>query len=255
MSDLTVTVQNSICHIAITRPAKRNTVDAATCLSWVKVFAEAQKDDEVRCVVLSGEDNIFCAGADFNETLHRSAEIQQAYDSLIEAMIAFDKPILAAVQGPAVGLGVAILCFSDMVYCGEKSLFSLPFTALGLTPEYALTYSLCEKGGFKKAMEKLLLSEPITSTEALHMGFVTAVFKDDEVLNETMARAARLTKLPPGSLRATKALLRKHQGPAIRQALDAERKVMLARLESDEAREACRAFEEGRKPDFSGSAH
>ena len=104
-------------------------------------------------------------------------------------------------------------------------------------------------------MEKLLLSEPITSTEALHMGFVTAVFKDDEVLNETMARAARLTKLPPGSLRATKALLRKHQGPAIRQALDAERKVMLARLESDEAREACRAFEEGRKPDFSGSAH
>ena len=103
MSDLTVTVQNGICHIAITRPAKRNTVDAATCLSWVKVFAEAQKDDEVRCVVLSGEDNIFCAGADFNETLHRSAEIQQAYDSLIEAMIAFDKPILAAVQGPAVG--------------------------------------------------------------------------------------------------------------------------------------------------------
>ena len=255
MSDLTINVQNGICHIALSRPAKRNTIDAATCLSWVKVLAEAQKDDAVRCVVLSGEDNIFCAGADFSESLHRTEETQEAYDALIEAMIAFDKPILAAVRGPAVGLSVAILCFSDMVYCGEKSLFSVPFTALGLTPEYALTYTLSEKAGFKKAMEKLLLSEPITASEAVHMGFVTAVFKDDEVLKETLARAARLTKLPAGSLRATKALLRKNQGQAIRQALNAEHEVLISRLDSDEAKEACKAFEEGRKPDFSAKAH
>ncbi len=251
MSDLTVTVQNGICHIALSRPAKRNTIDAATCLSWVKVLTEAQKDDSVHCVVFSGEDNIFCAGADFSESLHRTDEIQEAYDALIEAMIAFDKPTLAAVQGPAVGLGVAILCFCDMVYCGEKSLFSLPFTALGLTPEYALTYTLTEKAGFKKAMEKLLLSEPITPAEAVHMGFVTAVFKDDDVLKETLARAARLTKLPSGSLRATKALLRKSQGQAIRQALNAEHETLISRLGSEEAQEACKAFEEGRKPDFS----
>ena len=115
MSDLTVSVQNGVCHLVISRPAKRNTIDAATCLSWVKVLAQAQKDDAVRCVIISGEETVFCAGADLQESLHRDEKIQQAYDALIESMIAFDKPILAAVQGPAVGLGVAILCFCDMV--------------------------------------------------------------------------------------------------------------------------------------------
>ena len=142
-----------------------------------------------------------------------------------------------------------------MVYCGEKSLFSVPFTALGLTPEFGLTFSLCEKAGFKKAMEKLLLSEPISAFEALQMGIVTSVFKDEDVLKETLARAARLTVLPPGSLRATKALMRKHQGIAIREALNAEHDALTQRLQSDEVKEACRAFEEGRKPDFSVSSH
>lgn len=250
MSDLTVNVQNGICHIAISRSAKRNTIDSTTCLSWVKVFAQAQKDDEVRCIVLSGSDGIFCAGADLNETLHRTDRIQDAYNALIETLIAFSKPVLAAVEGPAVGLGVAILCYSDIVYCGEKSLFSVPFTALGLSPEFGLTHCLCEKAGSKKAMEKLLLSEPITSHEALQMGIVTSVFKDEEVLKETLARAARLTKLPQGSLQATKALLRHHQGQAIREALITENKTLMDRLQSDEAQEACKAFEEGRKPNF-----
>lgn len=250
MSDLTISVQNGICHISISRSVKRNTIDSITCLSWVKVFAEAQKDEEVRCVVLSGSDGIFCAGADLNETLHRTEQTQNAYNSLIETLIAFNKPVLAAVQGPAVGLGVAILCYSDIVYCGEKSLFSLPFTALGLSPEFGLTYCLCEKAGSKKAMEKLLLSEPISSLEALQMGIVTSIFKDEDVLKETLARAARLTKLPLGSLRATKALLRKHQGQAIREALLKENRMLMERLQSEEAQEACKAFEEGRKPNF-----
>lgn len=255
MSDFTVNVQNGVCHISISRPSKRNTIDASSCLSWVQLFAQAQKDENVHCVVLSGENGIFCAGADLNEMLHRTDEIQQAYQSLVEAMIAFDKPVLAAVQGPAVGLGVAILCYSDMVYCGEKSLFSVPFTALGLSPEFGLTYCLCEKAGSKKAMEKLLLSEPISAQEALQMGIVTSVFKDEDVLKETLARAARLTKLPLGSLRGTKVLLRHHQGQAIREAMKAEEAILLERLQSDEAREACSAFEEGRKPDFSACSH
>lgn len=251
MSDLTVSVQNGVCHISLSRQAKRNTIDAATCLSLVKLFNQAQKDEDIRCVVLSGEGGVFCAGADLQETLHRTDASQQAYSALIESMIAFDKPILAAVQGPAVGLGVAILCFSDLVYCSEKSLFSLPFTALGLTPEFGLSYCLCEKAGFKKALEKLLLSEPISALEAQQMGIVTSVMAEEDVLKETLARAARLTKLPPNSLRATKALMRQHQGRAIREAINAEQAAVIERLQSDEVKEACLAFEQGRKPDFS----
>ena len=92
MSDLTVQVQNGVCHIAITRPAKRNTLNAATCLTCVEVLAQAQKDEDVRCVVISGEGGVFCAGADLEETLHRTADTQKAYDALIESLIAFDKP-------------------------------------------------------------------------------------------------------------------------------------------------------------------
>lgn len=250
MSELTVKVENGICHIAISRPEKRNTIDSATCLTWVKVLAQAQKDEEIRCVVLSGEDGIFCAGADLDETMHPTHQSEEAYQALIESMIAFDKPILAAVQGPAVGLGVAILGFSDLVYCGEKTLFSLPFTALGLSPAYGLSFSLGEKAGYRKALEKLLLSEPISAIEALHMGIVTDILKDEDVLKETLARAARLSMLPPESVRATKALMRREHAGAIREAIRAEQQTLLLRLQSKEAAEAYRAFKEGRKPDF-----
>ncbi|HIU84139.1 MAG TPA: enoyl-CoA hydratase/isomerase family protein [Candidatus Aphodousia gallistercoris] len=251
MSDLSVTFEKGVCQIAITRAAKRNTISAENCAEIVRILLQAQRDSQVHCLVLRGDGAIFCAGADLGEILHRTEQTQAAYDALIEALIAFDKPLLAAVNGPAVGLGVALLQYCDLVYCGEKSLFSLPFTALGLAPEYGLSYLASSRAGLRKISEKLLLSEPISAQEALSMGLVSAVFKDEDVVRETLSRAARLTQLPLGSLRATKKLLRQNQAASLRAAISLEKEVLAERLQSDEAQEACRAFSEGRKPNFS----
>ena len=170
MSDLTVNVQNGVCHISISRPSKRNTLDASSCLSWVQLFAQAQKDDNVHCVVLSGENGIFCAGADLNEMLHRTNEIQQAYKSLIEAMIAFDKPVLAAVQGPAVGLGVAILCYSDMVYCGEKKSFFCTVYSTGFVTRIRPYILLMRKSRLKKNNGKVAFKRAYQRTRSFTNG-------------------------------------------------------------------------------------
>lgn len=251
MSDLNVSIDQGVCQIEIARLTKRNALDANNCATFVEVLAQAQKDDNVHCVVIRGQEAIFCAGADLKETLERSPESQSAYDALIEALIAFDKPLLAAVQGPCLGLGVAILSYCDMAYCSEKTLFSMPFTALGLTPEYGLSQIAMSKAGYQKASEKLLLSEPISAIEASEMGFITGICKPEDVLQETLNRAVRLAQMPLGSLRATKKLLRRHLAQQIRSTLVMEKEQTALRLQTAETKEAITAFQEGRKPDFS----
>lgn len=252
MSELSVSIDHGICRIGFNRPGKRNTLDAATCVTLVSVLHEAIQDETVRCVVFTTEHGVFCAGTDLQESLTRSEATQEAYNALIEALAAFDKPMLAAVTGPCVGLGVAILYFCDIVYCSEKALFSMPFTALGLTPEFGLTHLTVAKAGMQKAAEKLLLSEPINAAEAYDMGIVTGVVKEDgKVLEQLLQRAARFTQLPPQSVRATKRLLRMTQASLLRSAINREQVELVERLAGDEAREATEAFEQGRKPDFS----
>ena len=250
MSDLNVSINQGICQIEIARLNRRNDLDAKCCATLVEILFQAQKDENVHCVVIRGQDSIFCAGADLKETLERTEETESAYRALIEALIAFDKPLLAAVQGPCLGLGVAILTYCDMVYCSEKALFSMPFTALGLTPEYGLSLASIGKAGYQKAAEKLLLSEPISAIEASEMGLITGICKAENVLEETLSRAARLAQMPLGGLRATKKLLRRHLAQQIRSTLQMEQEQTAQRLKDPDTKEAICAFQEGRMPRF-----
>ena len=109
MSDLSITFEKNVYQIAITRTQNRNILSSETCVQMIEALAEAQRNLDVHCVILRGDDAIFCAGADLQETLHRTETTASAYDALIEALIAFDKPLVAAVLGPCVGLGVALL--------------------------------------------------------------------------------------------------------------------------------------------------
>ena len=118
------------------------------------------------------------------------------------------KPLMACVEGPCVGFGTTILYYCDLVYAGTSSLFSLPFTALGLPPRFGVSYLAVAAAGLHKAAEKILLSEPITAQEALQMGMISAVFEDNVVRAQTLARAQRLAKLSPVAVRSSKELLR-----------------------------------------------
>lgn len=245
-------IENRVLTIEISRPEKRNTLDAAAMDEFVSILAQAEADPGVRAVLVTGKPGIFCAGGDLSEQLAApSASDDSAAGRFVAALEAFSKPLAACVEGPCVGLGTTLLYYCDIVYAGASSLFSLPYTALGLTPRFGVTSLAVSAAGLKKAAEKILLSEPINAQEALQMGIVSTVLDEDVVRAQALTRLQRLAKLPPQAVADTKRLLR---AAARGETFEAVRALEAAAFEkaaaSPEAREACAAFLEGRKPNF-----
>jgi enoyl-CoA hydratase/carnithine racemase len=161
------------------------------------------------------------------------------------------KPVVAAVGGPAVGIGSTLLLHCDLVYAAPNARFQLPFVPLGIVPEFASTYLLPLLAGYQRAAELLLLGQPFTAEKAKEVGIVTEVVRVEDLLNKATETAEMLAALPPESLRQTKRLLKKRHGAAVAEAIAEETRIFAERLASPEAKEAMGAFLEKRKPDFS----
>lgn len=249
---LNETLKDHVLTLEISHPERRNTLDKDMLEALAASFARASNDADVRAVLVVAQPGIFSAGAELAEEL-KSAPTEganAAAAAMIDALATCTKPVVACVEGPAVGLAVTLLYYCDLVYAGSRALFSLPSTALGLTPQLGTVYMALSFGGYHKAAEKILLSEPITAEEALAMRLVTGVFPDDQVRAQAEARAERLARLSPAAVQSAKALLRAAVAEplAASRALEAERYAALRG--TPEAQEACTAFLEGRKPSF-----
>ena len=244
-------LEQRVLTIEISRPEKRNTLDAKTLEEFTSLLANAEADDNVRVVVITAQPGIFCAGGDLKEQLENpNASADSPAGRFITQLQSITKPVIACVEGPCVGFGTTILYYCDLVYAGASSLFSLPFTALGLTPRFGASYLAVASAGLHKAAEKILLSEPISAQEALQMGLVSAVFEDDVVRAQTLARAQRLAKLSPAAVQASKKLLRSALDKHIETVREQEAVAFEAAAATDAAKEACAAFLEGRKPNL-----
>lgn len=245
------TIEGKIAQITIERPEKRNTLNAELCREMSKQFRELSDDTRVRAIVLCGQSNVFCAGLDIEEQMNPDSTVYADFQSVIDAMDACVKPILAAVGGPAVGQGVALLYHSDLVFCGEHALFSLPGLALGITPRYGLSLLPVKSAGYKLAAQKMLLSEPISPAEAIAMGMINHVVDDDKVMTVTSAAALRLASMPPEALMATKRLLKGAYLSGLTEQRKLEEEAAAHLAGSAESKEAFAAFMEKRTPNFS----
>jgi enoyl-CoA hydratase/carnithine racemase len=161
------------------------------------------------------------------------------------------KPVIAAVSGAAIGIGTTLLMHCDLVYCADNAKFAMPFTQLGLCPEFASSLLLPQLSGYARAAEKLLLGEAFGAQEAFDMGLVTRVLPAAELRAFAEQQAAKLVALPAASIRTTKALMKRPRLDAIQGAIAAENERFAAMLLAPEAKEAFTAFFEKRKPDFS----
>jgi enoyl-CoA hydratase/carnithine racemase len=161
------------------------------------------------------------------------------------------KPVVAAVGGPAVGIGTTLLLHCDLVYASSSARFQLPFVPLGIVPEFGSTFMLPLLAGYQRAAEVLMLGQPFTAQKAHEIGIVTAVVPQENLMAEAEKAAATLASLPRESLRLTKRLMRSTHEKAIADRILEEGRLVLERLRSPEAREAMSAFLEKRKPDFS----
>src|SRR5688572_21067653 len=211
-------------------------------------LAAADADPQVRAVLLSGSAECFTAGNDVADFLNaprqpRSSPARALFDTLPN----MSKPVVAAVGGPAVGIGTTLLLHCDLVYAAPNARFQLPFVPLGLIPEFGSTFLLPLIVGYQRAAELLLLGQPFTAQKAYEIGMVTEVVAQEELFPRAEKAAAMLAALPPESIRLTKKLLKSRQGETLKAVIDEETRIFTERLFSAEAKEAMRAFLEKRK--------
>jgi enoyl-CoA hydratase/carnithine racemase len=251
MSEIVTERSGSILRIELNRPAKKNAMTAAMYTSLADLLNEAGKDDHVRVVLLHGAGDSFTAGNDLEDFMKNPpgpGESPQA--QLIHALINFDKPLVAAVHGAAVGSGTTMLTYFDFVYAGQSTKFQMPFINLGLVPEFGTSYSVPRRIGYLRATEIILLGQPFDAARAAELGFVTAVVPDAGLLAMATETAQKLAEKPASALRACKKLLKRSLREQIEQAVDTELEEFTARLRSVDTKEAITAFFEKRQPDF-----
>lgn len=244
-------LDDNVLRLEISRPEARNTLNEAMLADLADHFMKGDADDGIHAILLHAQPGLFCAGGDLKEQLtHLSADAETPAGKLIEAMKACRKPVVACVAGPAVGFAVTLLYYCDLVYASSSSLFALPFTALGLTPRFGVSLLALQNAGYHKAAEKILLSEPISASEALQMGLVSNVFSDEEVFAQADARVKRLAAMPAFAVQNAKKLLRSAWSRRLADITAEEQAVFAAAAATPAAQEACAAFLEGRMPNF-----
>ena len=241
-----------VARIRFDRLDKKNAITAQMYAQLGSALAAADADPQVRAVLLSGSPECFTAGNDVADFLNAprppgSSPARALFDTLPN----MKKPVVAAVGGPAIGIGTTLLLHCDLVYAAPNARFQLPFVPLGIVPEFGSTFLLPRLAGYQRAAELLLLGQPFSAQKAQEVGIVSEVVPQEELFNRAEEAALRLASLPPESVRLTKRLLKARYAEALASTIDEETRLFTERLSSPEAKEAMSAFLEKRKPDFS----
>lgn len=252
MSNVIVETKDRVLSIEIARVEKKNALTQEMYGAMAAALAAAEADSAVRAILIHGTRDCFTAGNDLKDFLERSAGGgPSAAFRFISALPKLAKPLVAAVGGPAVGIGTTMLLHCDLVYASPGARFQMPFVPLGLVPEAASSLLLPMVAGYQRAAELLLLGQPFTAERALAAGFVTEIVPEERLLEHARSAAIAIAALPPASVRLTKQLMKRQLGAAIASQMQEEGRIFAERLQSGEAKEAMSAFFEKRKPDFS----
>ena len=252
MSNILEIREGSILVLEFNRPEKKNALTLDMYRTVTRSLQQATRDSGIRAVLFRGNSDVFTAGNDLDDFLNHppTDESSPAFTFLL-TLSEFPKPVVAAVNGLAIGVGTTMLLHCDLVCAADNARFSVPFINLGLCPEGGSGMLLPAIAGYQRAAEKLMLGEPFTAVEAERMGFVNRILPAAEVSAFAMTWAQRLAAQPAKALSVTKMLLRQGHGQILRDQMQLEGQHFADLLTSAEAKEAFSAFLERRKPDFS----
>jgi enoyl-CoA hydratase/carnithine racemase len=251
MSDIVTERSGGILRVQLNRPARKNAMTSAMYITMADLLNGAAKDDDIHVVLWHGAGDSFCAGNDVEDFLKNPpgpGESPQA--RLISALIDFEKPVVAAVQGAAIGGGTTMLTHCDFVYAGESAKFQMPFINLALVPEFGSSYSIPARVGYLRAAELIQLGLPFNAARAAELGLVTRVVPDQNLLATATETAQKLAEKPAGTLQACKRLMKLPIRNQLEQAAKLENEEFSLRVRSADAKEAFAAFIEKRPPDF-----
>jgi enoyl-CoA hydratase/carnithine racemase len=244
-------LSEGVLRIELNRPEKRNAMTSAMYLKLAGIFSDAAQDERIRVVLWHGAGEAFSAGNDIGDFLQNPpgpGESPQA--KLMHALLDFDKPLIAAVRGAAIGGGTTMLLHCDFVYASENARFQMPFINLALVPEFGSSSLAPYAMGHIRAAELILLGSQFDARRAEELGLVTSVVPDQALLPTATETARKLAAKPAGALQASKRLLKEPRRAQIRAAMKAENEAFSVQVRSGEAKEALTAFLEKRPPDF-----
>ena len=252
MNDILSHTEAGVMTITLNRVDKKNSLTQAMYGAMADALALATDDANVRAVVIQGHATVFSAGNDIGDFLNGPPSTTESpVFRFLRGIAAFPKPLVAAVCGPAVGVGTTMLFHCDLVYAGDNAAFSMPFVNLGLCPEAASSLLVPQMLGYHRAAEAILLGEPFMAEAALEVGLVNRIVPPMEANGVAQTQARKLAAKPLGALVETKRLMKKGQAGLIVQQMDDEGASFRRLLKEPEAKEAFTAFVEKRKPDFS----
>ena len=259
MSELPTEIDVSRCDgvqmIRIQRPEKKNALLPSMYTAMHAALVDGDASDDVRAHILTGSGGVFSAGNDINDFMNRARDgAPTVGETPVHRFIGYlprvEKPLIAAVDGLAVGVGVTLLFHCDLVYASPSARLITPFLDLGLVPEAGSSLLAPRRMGHARAFEMLALGEPFSAERARDAGLVNAVVAAEELEDTARAAATRLAAKPPGALKTARDLIRGASIDEIVERLEAESRLFAERMTSPEAREAFQAFVEKRPPNF-----
>lgn len=245
-----------IATVTISNPARRNALDSAGSEALAAAFRELDADEDVRCVVLTGEGEAFCAGADLagDETSGEptAQSIDRGFHEAVRQIMTCSKPVVAKVHGPAVGAGASIASACDFVYAGESARIGFVFANLGLTADSGATFILPRLVGVRTAMDLLSSADILDAEAADEVGLTSEVVADADLDERVRERAIELANGPTRSIAALRRLLLRSNTNTLEEQLELESREQEIMFHTDDVTEGMAAFAESRAPEFEG---
>ena len=252
LTEILTHLDAGVLSLTINRVDKKNSITAAMYATMADALAAAENDSAVKAVVIQGHETIFSAGNDIGDFLNKPPSTQDSpVFRFLRGISSFPKPIVAAVCGPAVGIGTTMLLHCDLIYAGDNAAFSMPFVNLGLCPEAASSFLVPQLMGYPRAAEALMLGEPFSAETALELGLINRIVPPAEVSALAQQQARKLAAKPLSSVIETKRLMKKGNASTVAERMAEEGASFGRMLGEPAAREAFTAFMGKRKPDFS----
>ncbi|MFN0799852.1 2,3-dehydroadipyl-CoA hydratase [Escherichia coli] len=254
MSELIVSRQQRVLLLTLNRPAARNALNNALLTQLVNELEAAAIDTSISVCVITGNARFFAAGADLNEMAEKdlAATLNDTRPQLWVRLQAFNKPLIAAVNGYALGAGCELALLCDVVVAGENARFGLPEITLGIMPGAGGTQRLIRSVGKSLASKMVLSGESITARQAQQAGLVSDVFPSDLTLEYALQLASKMARHSPLALQAAKQALRQSQEVALQAGLAQERQLFTLLAATEDRHEGISAFLQKRSPDFKG---
>lgn len=244
-------LRDGVAVVTWNRPDRRNAFDRRMWCEARDLLRELLDDPRTRAIVVTGAGGAFTAGQDLSEMSAAPGDAEHPFGSFMDVLVDFDKPLLAAVNGVGVGIGLTILLHCDVVYVAEDARLRAPFVPLGVVPEAAASYLLPLVIGYQRAAEVLFTGDWIDAERAVALGLASRVYARDELLPAIVEVARRIAAGPPASIRHTKRLMLATRAEQVRAARAREDAGFVERIGTPENMEAIMAFFEKRPPDFS----